>query len=315
MLSLLLLGLTAVNAQIDPNGATQPGLPKGCVGSFPNTTLCSLNGWRMEGPDPCAPLTTIPMPGQQVYIQDEQNFCINLPNPNSIFLQNNYYNRSLLPTVVQAEGFVQSFCVGSYLPPGASPMVPFGVRSAHVVKNFTVPGQNYIQIHGQMDCNLLNINCTQSSPGAYDDGGQYDDGAYVSCGKEPYSGTDASKHAGFPHSVEMAGNGEYCMRICQSGAQGTGLPCSLVEDTAGCMKFMGVSFTPGFSYTDASTGVTTTVSVSLPPISVPTTAAAPPGTTGGSSSAVVSQQPGTTKSGALANGLALVGMMAGVLVI
>ncbi|KAJ3065198.1 hypothetical protein HDU98_011418 [Podochytrium sp. JEL0797] len=216
------------------------------------------------------------MPGQQVYIQDEQNFCINLPNPNSIFLQNNYYNRSLLPTVVQAEGFVQSFCVGNYLPPGSSPMPQYGIRSAHVLKNFTVPGQHYIQIHGQMDCVLLNINCTQSSPGAYDDGGQYDDGGFVSCGKEPYSGTDASKHPGFPHYVEQAGDGNYCMRICEAGAEDVGLPCDLTQDTKGCIVFMRVSFTPGFSYADAANpGVISTISVSLPPLATPTTSPLP----------------------------------------
>ncbi|KAJ3022512.1 UNVERIFIED_CONTAM: hypothetical protein HDU68_009064 [Siphonaria sp. JEL0065] len=263
---ILLAAASVVNAQFDPNGPTQPGLPTGCVGSFPNTTICSQLNWHIPTADPCAPLDGIPRPGQQVYIKDQQNFCLALPDPNSIFLQNNYYLNNKLPTIVQAEGFIHSFCVGDYKPPGASAMPKYGIRSAHVVKNYTVAGSRYLQIHGKMDCGLLNVNCTQSFPGAYDDGGQYDDGPFVSCGKEPYSGTDASVHPGFPHYVEQAGDGLFCMRICEAGSEVVGGPCDLTHDTDGCEKFMKVSFTEGFTYTDVSTGVTTTMDVFIPPL-------------------------------------------------
>ncbi|KAJ3212771.1 hypothetical protein HDU82_006403 [Entophlyctis luteolus] len=232
-----------------------------------------------------------------VYIKDEVNFCINLPNPNSTVLKNNYYLKGLLPTIVQAEGYVQSYCYGSYLPNASLPLPEGAIRSAHVLKNTTVSGLGYYQVHGVMDCDILQINCTQSYPGAYDDGGQYDDGAYSSCGKEPYSGVDTSTNGnpGFPHYVEQvcfirvfpvfpdvvkAGDSTFCMRVCESTAQGKGLPCDLTQDTAGCIKFMGVSFTDGFTYTDASTGAVSSTQVSLASLTsaVSSTAAAATGT-------------------------------------
>ncbi|KAJ3117264.1 hypothetical protein HK100_000863 [Physocladia obscura] len=259
----LSLSFSLVSAQLTSNPCvTQSGLPTCCVGSYPNLTECAITNYYISTPDPCKP-TTIPLPGQQVYIQDEQ--------------QNNYYLKGLLPTIVQAEGYVQSYCVGSYLPPGAKAIADGAIRSAHVLVN-----ANYIQIHGQMDCGLLNINCTQSYPGAYDDGGQYDDGAFQSCGKEPYSGVDTSAtgNPGFPHYVEQAGDGIFCMRVCQEDQQGTGLPCDLTQDTAGCIKFMNVSFTPGFTYQNNVNGVSTTISVSLPPGSSPTATTTTAGSTG-----------------------------------
>ncbi|KAI9345538.1 hypothetical protein BDR26DRAFT_856234 [Obelidium mucronatum] len=297
MIPILLIVASTVSAQFDINGPTQPGLPKGCVGSFPNTTRCEQLGWHITTPDPCVPLDGIPRPGEQVYLKDPQNFCIMLPNPNSIFLQNNYYSWGKLPTIVQAEGFVQSYCVGDYKPPGALAMPQYGIRSAHVIKNYTVAGSRYIQIHGKMDCDLLKVNCTQSFPGAYDDGGQYDDGPYVSCGKEPYSGTDASQHPGFPHYLEMAGNGLFCMRICEKGSEVVGGPCDLTHDTEGCEKFMKVQFRDGFTSTDLSTGVSTTLSVFIPPLTTSTSTAAATGTNGA--------QVSTKSSGALRGSLPL----------
>ncbi|KAJ3060087.1 hypothetical protein HDU98_003890, partial [Podochytrium sp. JEL0797] len=99
--------------------------------------------------------------------------------------------------------------MGSYLTPGASPMPVGGIRSAHV-SVFS----NYIELWGTMDCGALNINCTQTFPGAYDDGGQYDNGPYEYCGKEPYSGVDSSVtgNPGMVNYVEMAGDGMFCMR-------------------------------------------------------------------------------------------------------
>ncbi|KAJ3394308.1 hypothetical protein HDU84_009063 [Entophlyctis sp. JEL0112] len=208
-----------------------------------------------------------------VYIKDEVNFCINLPNPNSTVLKNNYYLKGLLPTIVQAEGYVQSYCYGSYLPNASLPLPEGAIRSAHVLKNTTVSGLGYYQVHGVMDCDILQINCTQSYPGAYDDGGQYDDGAYSSCGKEPYSGVDTTTNGnpGFPHYVEQ----ETALSACVF------VKARLKEkDTAGCIKFMGVSFTDGFTYTDASTGAVSSTQVSLASLTsaVSSTAAAATGT-------------------------------------
>ncbi|KAJ3350543.1 hypothetical protein HDU83_009565 [Entophlyctis luteolus] len=233
------------SAQFLSGGPTQPGLPAGCLGSCaytptrflrfppksdprqdPNIPECRQTHWHITTADPCYPLDGDPRPGQQVYIKDElhliclkKNFCINLPDPDSIFLQNNFYNVSKLPSIVQAEGYVRSFCMGSYIPPGAKPMPPYAIRSAHVLKNLSTKGSMYIQIHGTMDCDILRINCTQSSPGAYDDGGQYDNGPYESCGKEPYSGVDKSSsgNPGFQNYVEQAGDGIFCMRVCEPG--------------------------------------------------------------------------------------------------
>ncbi|KAJ3027649.1 UNVERIFIED_CONTAM: hypothetical protein HDU68_003407 [Siphonaria sp. JEL0065] len=263
-----------VSAQFDPNGPTQTGpygsLPQGCVGSFPNITLChEKNWWLGENPvDPCAPPKPWPVPGQLVYIKDETNFCINLPDPDSIFLQNNYYNQGKYPTIVQAEGFVRSFCMGDYSPPGSLKLPWGGVRAAHVVKNFTDSKNTYMQVHGYLDCDLLKINCSMSAPGAYDDGGQYDNARFLNCGKEPYSGVDTGP-AGLGHVdyVEQAGDGMFCMRTCSTFDPKSGISnCPWSKDTVGCFGTMGVSFKDGFTYSDASTGVVTTASVSLPPL-------------------------------------------------
>ncbi|KAI9335305.1 hypothetical protein BDR26DRAFT_866077 [Obelidium mucronatum] len=251
-----------VQAQFDPNGPTQPGLPKGCIGSFPNIPDCLKYNWYLPYTDPCIPPLPHPISGQQVYIKDATNFCINLPDPDSIFLQNNFYNHSKLPTIVQGEGFVRSFCMGDYLPPGSLRLPAGGIRSAHVVQN-----KDYIQIHGTLDCARLNINCTMSAPGAYDDGGQYDNVGFQTCGKSPYSGVDASAggNPGMHDYVEMAGNGIFCMRVCIAGTLHGGV-CDVLQDTAGCTKLMGVTFEKtGFTYLNNLTGVSTTASVSLPP--------------------------------------------------
>ncbi|KAJ3065196.1 hypothetical protein HDU98_011416 [Podochytrium sp. JEL0797] len=301
MLSLAIISSSAalVAAQFTPGGQTQPGLPAGCVGSCEltivvllflkpqlhtdhNSTQCQANHWYFSTPDPCKP-DTIPMPGQQVYIKDELNFCINLPNPNSIILKNNFYNATppALPTIAQGEGYVQSFCMGSYLTPGALPMPQNAIRSAHVVQKYAPAFGLYYQIWGTMDCDSLNINCTMSAPGAYDNGGQYDDGAYKSCGKEPYSGVDSTANPGMVHYIVKAGDGEFCMRVCEAGANVVGGPCDHTKDKVGCSSFMQVSFTDGFSFTGAS-GVVTTTSTFLPPstaTTAPSTGAASPGAT------------------------------------
>ncbi|ORY50788.1 hypothetical protein BCR33DRAFT_712771 [Rhizoclosmatium globosum] len=275
MLSLVVLASAAL-AQYTPGGPTQAGLPAGCVGSYPDIPRCQANNWYIPDADPCYPLTTVPMPGAGVSRCDE--FLHQLPNPNSIVMQNNYYNQSKLPTIVQAEGYVQSFCMGDYLPPGSLPLAKYGVRSAAVIKSF-VPGSSYFQIAGTLDCARLGINCTMSAPGAYDDGGQYDNGGYAHCGKEPYSGVDSSAkgNAGFVNYVEMAGNGLFCMRVCEAGTMVAGGVCDVTRDTAGCAAVMGVSSFGNdgeFSYYDQQTGAKTTTTISLPPKTTTTTAAA-----------------------------------------
>ncbi|KAJ3143853.1 hypothetical protein HK101_003007 [Irineochytrium annulatum] len=124
--------------------------------------------------NPYAPPKPWPVKGQQVYIKDSTNFCINLPNPQDPYLKGQFYDQGFAPSIVQGEGFVQSYCMGSYLSPGAKPMPAGGVTAAHVIT-------------GRLDCGALNINCVGSYMGAYDDGGQYDNVGYINCGKEPYS--------------------------------------------------------------------------------------------------------------------------------
>ncbi len=95
--------------------------------------------------------------------------------------------------------------------------------------------------------------------------GQYDSVPYIHCGKEPYSGSDPSKHPGQPEYVEQAGDGIFCMRICEGGRE-DGDPCSPKNDTAGCYATMGVSFPPGFTFTDLTTGTKQLFTTSLPPL-------------------------------------------------
>jgi hypothetical protein len=130
-----------------------------------------------------------------------------LPDPNNPKLKRWFYDQGQLPNIVQGEGYVQAFCTGDYMTPGAMRLPVGGIRSAHVVKAVHTNGKRYIEISGTMDCAALNINCTESSPGAYDDGGQYDNVPVRNCGKEPFSGVDASKHPGYVDYVEQAGNG------------------------------------------------------------------------------------------------------------
>ena len=219
--------------------------------------------------DTCAPAGPYPVVGQQVYIQDPQNFCFLLPDPNNPKLKNDFYSQGKVPSIVQGEGYVQSFCLGNYLTPGAMKMPQAAIRSAHVVKGVYPNGKKYWEISGTMDCGLLNINCQGSTPTAYDDGGQYDSVGHRQCGKEPYSGVDNAKHPGMIDYVEQAGNGLFCMRVCEAGQQ-LNDPCNVKNDTAGCTATMGVRFRDGFSFTDLTTGQTTTLSVSLPPLSSPT---------------------------------------------
>ncbi|KAJ3037299.1 hypothetical protein HDV00_001794 [Rhizophlyctis rosea] len=223
--------------------------------NVPNATLCEQKNWNLGGAvDPNAPPQPWPVSGQQVYIQDDLNFCINLPNSDDPYLKYYYYSRGQAPTIVEAEGYVQSFCMGNYLAPGAKAMPVGGITAAHVEDHTNNPtGQKYIQITGRMNCTALNINCIGTAPGAYDDGGQFDDVPYNNCGKEPYSGPDASKMSNLNHYVEQAGDGIFCMRICD-GDQQLGSPCNVKNDTAGCFATMNMVDRSGFSYFNAGTG-------------------------------------------------------------
>ncbi|KAJ3143949.1 hypothetical protein HK101_002930 [Irineochytrium annulatum] len=228
--------------------------------SFPNATLCKEKGWYLgpDAVDATAPPGPYPVKGQQVYIQDAQNFCINLPDPNSTYLKKVFYDQGFAPSIVQGEGFVQCYCVGDYLSPGCKKMPAGAITSAHVLTNQVKNGEQYVQLFGTMDCGVLNINCVGGYFEKYDDGGQYDSVPFINCGKEPYSGVDSSKHPTMDKYVQIAGDNQICMRIC-SGGTGYADPCNVKNDTDGCQNVMGYVEEPGFS-TD---GVP--VQVNLPP--------------------------------------------------
>ncbi|KAI8837705.1 hypothetical protein BJ741DRAFT_603064 [Chytriomyces cf. hyalinus JEL632] len=290
------------SAQFQLGGPTQPGLPPGCLGSFPDIKKCAASNWFLTEADPCYPVAPIPLDGQKVYVKDATNFCINLPDPDSIFLQENFYKVGANPTFVQSEGYVRSFCMGDYLPPGAKRMPQFGLRSVRVVKNFTAVGSMYMQVSGVMDCKTLNINCTQSAPGLYDDGGQYDNVGFSTCGKEPYSGVDNTDRGnpGFVNYLEMGGNGVFCMRVCEAGTMGPGGVCDVTRDTAGCQDVMAVSFTDpdgAFIYQDSPTAVATTQYLSLPPLPTTTTTTTTVATTNTAPLNDVTAVPGAPQSG------------------
>ncbi|KAI8894591.1 hypothetical protein BC833DRAFT_604317 [Globomyces pollinis-pini] len=188
-----------------------PAYPPGCVEpTFPDSAQCEARYWDLgpDAKDPCGPLGGYPSVGEQVYIQDPANFCMMLPNPDSPSLKRNYYSKGLLPSVVQSEGYARAFCVGDYLTPGALRMPANSIKSAHVVKAIHPNGKAYYQISGELNCRTAGVNCTPSSPGAYDDGGQYDSVPYRYCGKGPNSGVDSPKQgARYVDYVEQAGNG------------------------------------------------------------------------------------------------------------
>ncbi|KAJ3336311.1 hypothetical protein HDU91_001827, partial [Kappamyces sp. JEL0680] len=134
----------------------------------------------------------------------------------------------------------------------------------------------------------------------------YDSVGYVNCGKEPYSGVDASKHPGMIEYVEQAGDGIFCMRICEAGQQ-IGDPCNVKNDTAGCTATMGVTFNDGFSITDLTTGTSSVLpNPVLPPLqsTIPKASSSTSASASKSSSAAAvstsSAAPSTTAS---ANGI------------
>ncbi|KAJ3368084.1 hypothetical protein HDU91_000873 [Kappamyces sp. JEL0680] len=281
--------------------AQQPSYPAGCDGpTFPDSSVCAAQFYDLGA-------------GAVVYIQDPLNFCINLPDPNSKQLNMLYYSFNKYPTIVAGEGYVQSFCTGSYFTPGALPLPAGGIRSAHVIRAVSPNGKKYYEISGTLDCNALHINCTASAPDTYDDGGQYDSVSYRYCGKEPYSGVDSTKHPGMVDYVEQAGNGMFCMRVCEAGQELTD-PCNVKDDTKGCQYTMGVTFRDGFTYTDKTNGsAVTTYTVSLPPLASSTTSSAQATTTLGATGSGGSTTGSSSKSGDLAASRGLIEVVAAAL--
>ncbi|KAI8618053.1 hypothetical protein BC830DRAFT_32307 [Chytriomyces sp. MP71] len=190
--------------------------------------VCSGNNWDRgaDAVDPDAPPKPWPAAGQIVYIQDPNNYCLNMPNPKDPYLIETYWSKGMNPSFVQAEGHVQAFCVGD-LTTGGIPFPPGAVKNLHIRKNQNLNGKAYHQITGKVDCDIMNMTCTTVNG---DDGGQYDSVPYRNCGKEPYSGVDLTKNPGFTDYVEI---GNFCMRTCVAG-QVDGDPCTAKGDTLGC---------------------------------------------------------------------------------
>ena len=242
--------------------ASRASYPPGCGdATYPNDKVCEAKNWFLgwDAKDNCAPYGPYPVDGQQVYIKDAVNFCINLPDPNSPYLKATYYNKGLKPTILQAEGYVQSYCLGE-MTPGAFPMPAGGIVSAHVTKGVSKNGKNYVQIYGQLNCDALGVNCVGTSAGAFDSSGQYDTSPFVNCGKEPYSGVDQSKNPGMPDYNMQGGDFIFCQRVCEAGQQ-LDDPCNVKSDTLGCFQTMSITsnqmYSAGFDVYDARTGVTT----------------------------------------------------------
>ncbi|KAJ3391650.1 hypothetical protein HDU84_005600 [Entophlyctis sp. JEL0112] len=329
MIATLAVLALAAHAQVTSDPCiTDEYLPTCCVGSYPNLTYCQANNWYVSTADPCKP-STVPLPNQMVYIKDEVNFCINLPNPNSTVLKNNYYLKGLLPTIVQAEGYVQSYCYGSYLPTASLPLPAGAIRSAHVLKNTTVSGLGYYQIHGVMDCDILQINCTQSYPGASVlqkmtmahilpaeknlilelIPRQMETQAILITSNRLETALSACAFAKARLKDQVNTFTDNFQLFIVLTECDPGLPCDLTQDTAGCIKFMGVSFTDGFTYTDASTGAVSSTQVSL--ASLTSAATASTAASAAAAKATGTAQVTTTKSAA--NGRAAIAVGAAVI--
>ncbi|KAJ3339828.1 hypothetical protein HDU91_000933, partial [Kappamyces sp. JEL0680] len=202
------------------NGTTGPTSSLSSSSTMSSSSTAAPSSSATPAPAPTQPSSTAVGQGAAVlglalFIQDQYNFCIGLPDPASPVLQNEYYKQGRLPTIVQGEGRtdgvtqgnMQVYCVGSYLPPGALPMPAGAITAAHVIKNKSPNGKLYYEVSGYFDCGKAGVSCQSSTPGAGDDGGQYDTAPFRFCGKEPYSGTDAAKHPTMPNYVQQAGDG------------------------------------------------------------------------------------------------------------
>ncbi|KAI8613814.1 hypothetical protein BC830DRAFT_1130379 [Chytriomyces sp. MP71] len=266
--------------------------------STPSSSPCHGDNWDrgVNALDPDAPPKPWPVAGQLVYIQDPNNYCINLPDPKDSYLIENWWSKGVNPTFVQAEGHVRSHCVGT-LAPGALPMPPGAVKSLHIRKNQSLNGKAYHQLSGSLDCQILNMTCTG------DNGGQYDSVPYRNCGKEPYSGVDTTQNPGFADYVEIGGDGIVCMRACVSG-QVDGDPCSAKGDTKGCgVLTQGTDdYGDGFTMIDGSGSP---VSFSINTVSPIKTSSIATATALATSVASPSGMNTTSKSGAYANAVSV----------
>ncbi|KAJ3192752.1 hypothetical protein HK101_006017 [Irineochytrium annulatum] len=235
----VLVGTVAVSAQTTTLAFCGPNDPPG---------LCNYD----RGPDAVDPKnpTGAKYSNQKVYIKDQHNYCMNLPDHSVL--------NKKTPTILESEGFVISTCVGDYIPEGGIPMPAGGIKSAVVTKETSPNGRHYMQMYGSLDCGALNIDCTGDSSG------QIDSVPYEYFGKEPYSSVDQSQNPGMYSYVMQAGNGIYCFRVCQGG-NGQNDPCNAKNDTAGCELTMGIKVFPPdgtFTFEDRTDATTTTTSMS-----------------------------------------------------
>jgi hypothetical protein len=125
MISLLFSAVASQIISYPPWPASQQRFPEGCrnQSTFPDSNEATRTNYNdpNRAPDPCAPLGPRPAIGQQVYIQDPVNFCIVLPDPNTGFISD-IYKAGNQPTILDGEGYLQSFCLGDHLSPGAFPL-------------------------------------------------------------------------------------------------------------------------------------------------------------------------------------------------
>lgn len=125
MISLLFALVSSQIISYPPWPASLQRFPPNCrnQSTFPDSDEATRTNYfapnRPE--DPCAPLGPMPAIGQQVYIQDPINFCIVLPNPYAGTIAD-IYAAGRLPTILDGEGYLQSFCLGSHMSPGAWPL-------------------------------------------------------------------------------------------------------------------------------------------------------------------------------------------------
>lgn len=90
--------------------------------------------------------------------------------------------------------------------------------------------------------------------------------------------------------VSQAGDGIFCMRICQAGQQKED-PCNVKDDTAGCTKTMGVTFRPGWTFTDKTAANSSAKSINFPEL--PPASTKPPSVVPGASNAPVKNETST----------------------
>ncbi|KAI8608154.1 hypothetical protein BC830DRAFT_1156511 [Chytriomyces sp. MP71] len=201
------------------------------VPTFLTLTLLIRHAFSQD----CGGVQTNPASGQQVYIKDANNFCIMLPAPSLGKVG-----------IAAAEGLqLQSFCVGSHLPPGSVQFPDGAIASAHVIRDYGNPNDSFFQITGTLSCDTANLDCNA-------EGGQYDN---MPCGSAPSSGVDKDAVPGPSPSTPLqsyvsilGGSNQFCMRVC-SGGLNIGDACNAHFDTGGCSGIMThEDYSAGFSY-------------------------------------------------------------------